>query len=78
MDMTKTTTPRKTTVMPVTTMEEVPVLSEEEKAELIASLKQAQAEIAAGDYFEFRQGELGPWLRQQLEEARRRQKKHDV
>lgn len=73
--MAKTSIPRKTTFMPVTTMEEVPVLSEPEKTELLESLKQARAEIAAGDYVEFKPGELGPWLRQQLEDARRRQKK---
>jgi hypothetical protein len=73
--MAKTSTPRKTTFMPVTTMEEVPVLSDEEKAELLESLKQAQSEIAAGDYDEFKPGEVGPWLRRQLEAARRRHKK---
>lgn len=57
--MTKATNPRKSTVMPVTTMEEVPVLSDEEKEELLASLQQAQTEIAAGDYLEFKQGKLG-------------------
>jgi hypothetical protein len=37
-----------TIMVPVMTMEEVPILSEEERAELIASLKEAEAEIAAG------------------------------
>ena len=41
---------RKTRFVPVTTMDEVPVLSEAERAELLASLKEAQAEIAAGDF----------------------------
>ena len=39
---------RETMVVPVVTMEEVPVLSERERAELIASLKQAEAEVSAG------------------------------
>jgi hypothetical protein len=42
--------PRATTWIPVTTMEEMPLLNEEERAELIASLKEAEAEIAAGNY----------------------------
>jgi hypothetical protein len=37
-----------TTFVPVVTMEEVPVLSDEEREELIASLKEAEADIAAG------------------------------
>ena len=39
---------RETMVVPVVTMEEVPVLSERERAELIASLKRAEADVAAG------------------------------
>ena len=39
---------RTTTMVPVTTMEEIPVLSEEERAELVASLKEAEARINAG------------------------------
>ena len=39
---------RETMVVPVLTMEEVAVLSERERADLIASLKQADAEVAAG------------------------------
>jgi hypothetical protein len=34
--------------VPVITMEEVPVLSEQERADLIASLKRAEADVAAG------------------------------
>ena len=40
----------RTVMIPVTTMEEMPVLSEAERAELIASLQEAEAEIAAGHY----------------------------
>jgi hypothetical protein len=39
---------RRTTMVPVTTMEEIPVLSETERAELTSSLKAAEARIKAG------------------------------
>jgi hypothetical protein len=39
---------RETMVVPVVTMEEVPVSSEPERADLVASLKEAEAELAAG------------------------------
>jgi hypothetical protein len=44
---------RRTTSVPVTTMEELPVLSEQEREDLLASLKEAEAQIKAGDYIEF-------------------------
>jgi hypothetical protein len=46
---------RRTTMVPVTTMEEIPVLTDEERAALLASLKQAEAQIEAGDYTEYDQ-----------------------
>jgi hypothetical protein len=39
---------RQTTMVPVTTMDEVPVLTDEERTELLASLAQAESEIKAG------------------------------
>ena len=39
----------RTTMMPVTTMEEVPILSDAERAQMLASLKEAEAQIAAGE-----------------------------
>jgi hypothetical protein len=39
---------RETMTVPVVTVEEVPVLSERERADLVASLKQAEADVAAG------------------------------
>jgi hypothetical protein len=39
---------RRTTTVPVTTMEEIPVLSEKERSELIRSLKAAEARVKAG------------------------------
>jgi len=42
----------RTAMVPVTTMEEVRILSEEERADMVASLKEAEARIAAGEYVE--------------------------
>ena len=39
---------RRTTMVPVTTMEEIPVLSDQERAELTTSLKEAEARVKAG------------------------------
>ena len=40
-------------MVPVTTLEEMPILDESEKAELLASLKQAEADIKAGKGVEY-------------------------
>lgn len=40
-------------MMPVTTMEEIPVLTEAERAEFIASLKESEARIAAGNFVRY-------------------------
>jgi hypothetical protein len=39
---------RQTMAIPVVTMEEVPVLTDQERADFVASLKQAEADVAAG------------------------------
>jgi hypothetical protein len=39
---------RRTTMVPVTTMEELPVLSDKERADLRASLEEAKGRIEAG------------------------------
>ncbi len=44
---------RRTTMVPVTTMEEIPVLADEERAELLASLKEAEAQIKAGKAIDY-------------------------
>lgn len=44
---------RRTTTVPVTTMEEIPVLSEKERAELRTALEQAGARVNAGKAIEF-------------------------
>ncbi len=43
----------RTTMVPVTTMEEIPVLSEKEREELLKSLKQAEARINAGQAVDY-------------------------
>jgi len=43
---------RRTTMVPVTTMEEVPVLTPEERAALITSLEEAEARVKAGHSIE--------------------------
>ena len=40
---------RRTTMVPVTTMEDIPVLTDQERAALLASLKQAKARMKAGE-----------------------------
>jgi hypothetical protein len=44
---------RRTTMVPVTTMEEIPVLSEAERDELLKSLKEAEARAKAGQTTEY-------------------------
>lgn len=44
---------RRTTMVPVTTMEEIPVLSDDERAELVIALKDAEARIEAGQGIEY-------------------------
>jgi hypothetical protein len=44
---------RPTTMVPVTTMEELPVLDDKERAELLASLKAAEARMDAGEGIEY-------------------------
>jgi hypothetical protein len=48
-----TTDKRHTTMVPVTTMEEIPVLSDKEREELVASLKQAEARVKAGQAIDY-------------------------
>ncbi len=44
---------RRTTMVPVTTMEEIPVLSDAERDELLKSLKEAEARAKAGQTTEY-------------------------
>jgi hypothetical protein len=60
---------RKMEYVEITQAEEMPVLSAAEKAELIQSLKDAEAEIENGDCLKFAPGEFGDWIKQQFDEA---------
>jgi hypothetical protein len=63
-------TERQMEYVEITQAEEMPVLSEEEKAELIASLKEAEAQIERGECLHFASGEeFGDWIKQQFDEA---------
>jgi len=53
--MAETRDKRRTTMVPVTTMEEVPILTDEELAALRAALKEAEAQIQTGNYTEYDQ-----------------------
>jgi hypothetical protein len=44
---------RRTTMVPVTTMEELPVLSDKEHADLRASLEEAEGRIEAGQGMDY-------------------------
>jgi hypothetical protein len=47
---------RRTTMAPVTTVEEIPVLSETERADLLASLQEAEARVEAGQAVDYDPG----------------------
>jgi hypothetical protein len=51
-------TPQRTTLVAVTTMEEIPVLSADEHAELVTSLREAETEIAEGRGAPYDSGEM--------------------
>jgi hypothetical protein len=44
---------RSTTMVPVTAMEEIPAISAKERAEVLASLKQAQARVKTGKAIDY-------------------------
>lgn len=44
---------RRTTMVPVTTMEELPVLSDKERADLRTALEEAQGRIEAGQSIDY-------------------------
>jgi hypothetical protein len=44
---------RRTTIIPVTTMEEIPVLSDKERAEFIDAMNEAQRRLQDGDGIEY-------------------------
>jgi hypothetical protein len=76
--MTKTaakSTQRKMEYVQITQAEEMPVLSPEEKAELIQSLKDAEARLANGEGIIFKPGEFGRWMRERMKEFRSTRKR---
>lgn len=46
---------RRTTMVPVTTMEEIPVLSDKERTELTTSLEEAETRVKAGKAIDYDQ-----------------------
>jgi len=72
--MIKTTSERKhrrTTMVPVTTMEELPVLDESERADLLKSLKDAETKIKAGEFSEYESKGFKERLRRSYRGAKR-------
>lgn len=61
---------RRTEIIPVLTMVEVPVMSEAEKAEMIASLREAEEDIRAGRSISLKTGEVGSWLSERFAMAK--------
>ena len=53
MSIDPATQPRRTRFVPVTQLMEVPVATESERAAMLASLRAAEARIAAGEYVEY-------------------------
>ncbi|MGL5117174.1 MAG: hypothetical protein ACRC7C_17810 [Beijerinckiaceae bacterium] len=54
----------------ITQAEEMPVLDAAEKAELLASLEEARAQLARGDGILFESGaDLGDWICRQFDDA---------
>lgn len=49
-------------MVPVTTMEEIPVLNDEERGELMADLHEAEREIEAGNFTEYDPSTFTPRL----------------
>jgi len=51
--LTNSRLPRRTRMVPVTTMEEIALLDDEERAEFLAALKQAEERLKAGEFIEY-------------------------
>jgi hypothetical protein len=68
-------TARRMEYVQITQAEQMPVLSDEEKAELIQSLKDAEARLDKGEGITFKPGEFGIWMRDQMKEHRSNRKR---
>ncbi len=66
---------RKMEYVEITQAEEMPVLSAGENAELLQSLKDAEARLANGEGIVFKPGEFGLWMRERMKEYRSNRKR---
>ncbi len=66
---------RKMEYVEITQAEEMPVLSSKETAELLQSLKDAEARLANGEGIVFKPGEFGQWMRERMKEYRGKRKR---
>lgn len=66
---------RKMEYVEITQAEEMPVLSSKETAELLQSLKDAEARLANGEGIVFKPGEFGQWMRERMKEFRGKRKR---
>jgi hypothetical protein len=64
-------TPQRTTLVAVTTMEEIPVFSADEHAELVTSLREAEREIAEGRGAPYDSEEMRRHFRARLDRGKR-------
>lgn len=62
---------RQTVSVPVTTMEDLPVLSDSERADLLRALKEAEADIAAGRFAEYDPVTFKAWFDAARRDAKR-------
>ena len=65
-------TERRMEYVEITQAEEMPVLTDEEKAELIASIREAEAQIDRGEGIRLSPDEIGPWLQAMYDQALQR------
>jgi hypothetical protein len=54
----------------ITQAEEMPVLSDAERADLLQSLKDAEARLDRGEGIVFQPGAFGSWMRERIKELR--------
>ena len=65
-----------TEFIPVTTMVEVPILSDVEKSEFMASLAKSERDLAEGQFESLSGEEFGAWLSKLSAEVRAKKSKH--
>jgi len=67
-------TERRMEYVEITQAEEMPVLSEQELAELMASLERSREQISRREGLRLKPDEIGPWLRATLDQAVQRRR----